>query len=112
MTDKILGSQNSASKKQFWSEKNLGPKKYESEKSFESEKKLMDQKKVLSLKKICSLKKILGQNFFESSCCSYSYSPCDMGLVYHLPPILSQKPMCSLCVKFQPSSTPPSERFW
>ena len=29
-----------------------------------------------------------------------------------LPPELSQKPMSSLCVKFQPSSTPPSDRFW
>ena len=27
-------------------------------------------------------------------------------------PKLSQKPMSSLCVKFQPFSTPPSDRFW
>ena len=26
--------------------------------------------------------------------------------------LLSQKPMISLHVKFQPSSTPPSDRFW
>ena len=45
-----------------------------------------------------------------SSCCSYS--SCDMGQSDPLPPKLSQTPMSSLCVKFQPSSTPPSDRFW
>ena len=29
--------------------------------------------------------------------------------VHSLPPELSQMPMSSLCVKFQPSSTPPNE---
>ena len=35
-------------------------------------------------------------------------------LLWHgsLLPELSQKPMSSVCVKFQPSSAPPSDRFW
>ena len=35
-----------------------------------------------------------------------------MGHSDPLPPRLSQKPMSSLGVKFQPSSTPLSDRFW
>ena len=48
--------------------------------------------------------------FWWGSFCS-SCSSCDMWNCPK-PPELSQKPICSLCVKFQLSSTPPSDRFW
>ena len=76
---------------------------------------MLDSQKILDLKEFW-VKKDLGQkkilvntaHVSQIDCCSYS--SCDMG---HLdpPPKLSQKPMSSLCVKFQPSSTPPSARF-
>ena len=57
------------------------------------------------------LKKNLGQKNFV---CSVIV---DFGVVLIVTwviwtPKLSQKPMIGLCVKFQPSSTPPSDRFW
>ena len=63
--------------------------------------------KIFGPKTILGPKKISVRNFFWGSC-----SSCDMGHSDPLPPKLSLKPMSSLCVKFEPSSTPLSDRFW
>ena len=49
------------------------------------------------------------KKFGWGSCVSCS---CDMAHSDPYSPKHSQKPMRSLCVKFQPSSTPTSDRFW
>ena len=63
-------------------------------------------------KKCFGWKKYLVQKQFWVQTNFGSCSSCDMGHSDPLPPKHSQKPRCSLCVKFQPSSTPPSDRFW
>ena len=49
--------------------------------------------------------------FWWGSSCR-SCSSCDIAYSDPYPPKLRQNPMRSLCVKFQPSSSPPSDRFW
>ena len=69
-------------------------------KNFGSEKKFWS-------KNFGSENKFCIQNFY---CCSCSSR--DMGPLDPFPPKISQTPMSSLCVKFQTSSTPRSNRFW
>ena len=85
------------SKKKLCPKENFGSTKFWAWKKFRPEK-IFDPKTIM-----WGPKKNLGLKFFCCSCYS-----CDMD---PSPPKLSQKPMSSLCVKFQPSSTPPSDRF-
>ena len=100
----VLGLKKSESINYFGSEKNVGPEKNLGPKKFWIRKKFgsginLAPKKNLGPKKILGLKKFWFKIFYCScSCSSYDMDP-------H-PPKLSQKPMSSLCVKFQPSSTP------
>ena len=101
----LLGLKQILGPKQFWVQKVLSPKKFLS-------KKILCPKKSGSEKNIGS-DKIVGATI-RFLVCSVIV---DFGVVLLVTwviwtPKLSQKPMIGLCVKFQPSSTPPSDRFW
>ena len=100
--------------KKFGFEKILVGKKFRVLKKFWIRKKFLDHKKFWVWKKFVSkkfwhekkfcLEKFLVQNFLLLFLLFLWYGP--------LAPKLSQKPMSSLCVKFQPSSILPTDRFW
>ena len=95
--------------KDFRSEKNVGSEKMLSRKKFMFPKNFRSEKNVGSEKNLGATIRFL--------VCSVIV---DFGVVLLVllvtlviwTPKLSQKPMIGLFVKFQPSSTPPSDRFW
>ena len=101
------------SENNVWSEKNFGSKKFWwSKKNFGSEENFGSTNFFGStyVSKI-DFSMLNYYRFWWGSSCRYC-SSCDIAYSDSYPPKLRQNPMSSLCVKFQPSSSPPSDRFW